>query len=189
MVKNCSHSAICQQRLMPPDAVVAMLPCGFEPNRRTGSKSGRVQRNRGRPGPHQQLHQVPRYDRTLANPRRCCRDAGWPEKENQGGIFLRYLRLILSPCLDASQGWSLRRIARLCGCNAATSTCLCTASCPLSPSWACSWQGPSSSSTSRTAITGRLKRGSNFGLGLFGTFFYLEYSGLFLGLSRCPVHT
>lgn len=68
--------------------------------------------------------------------------------------------MTLSPSA-ASQGWSLRRIARLCACSGATSTCLSTASCPPSPSWACSWPEPSSSSTSRTATTGRPKRESS----------------------------
>lgn len=81
--------------------------------------------------------------------------------------FLRSLRLNLSPCvrLAVPQGWSLRRTARLCGCNGVTSTCLSTASCPPSPSWACSWRAPSSSSTSRTATTGGPELGGTLGWG------------------------
>lgn len=99
-----------------------------------------------------------------------------PEQLKKCGVFLRSLQLTLSPTV--SQGWSLQRIARLCGCNGATSTCPSTASCPPSPSWACSWQGPSSSSTSRTAITGRQTEGGLLVWGGFGTCF-VQYSGLF----------
>lgn len=47
------------------------------------------------------------------------------------------------------------KIGRLCGCSVGTSTCHCTASCPPSPSWACSWQEPFCSLISKTATTGR----------------------------------
>lgn len=57
--------------------------------------------------------------------------------------------------LSLQQASSLPRTAPLCACSGATSTCPSTASCPPSPYWACSWPGPSCSSTSRTAITGQ----------------------------------
>lgn len=77
------------------------------------------------------------------------------EAERSGSHLCLSFRASSRVCLDVSQGWSLLRIAHSCVYSGATSTCPSTASSPPSPSWACSWQGRSCSSTSRTAITGQ----------------------------------